>query len=77
MIGTLVNEALDPLNGLFNVIVADTGRASIAPEKLMWAMLNQVLTIDDEVWDHPSSTLAARKSLQAEIDAEIPRHRGP
>jgi len=33
-IQVLVNEALGRLNGLFNEIYADTGRASIAPEKL-------------------------------------------
>jgi transposase len=38
----LVNEALLRLNGLFNLIYADTGRASIAPEKLMRALLLQV-----------------------------------
>ena len=38
----LVNEALVRLNGLFNTIYADTGRESIAPEKLMRAMLLQV-----------------------------------
>lgn len=41
-IRTLVNEALGRLNGLFNVIYADSGRASIAPEKLLRAMLIQV-----------------------------------
>ena len=35
----LVNEALSGLNGLFNRIYADTGRASIAPEKLLRALL--------------------------------------
>ncbi len=39
----LVNEALGRLNGLFNLIYADGGRASIAPEKLLRAMLIQVL----------------------------------
>jgi len=39
---TLVNEALDRLNGLFNAIYADTGRESIAPEKLIRALLLQV-----------------------------------
>lgn len=39
----LVNEALSRLNGLFNLIYADGGRASIAPEKLLRAMLVQVL----------------------------------
>jgi transposase len=38
----VVNEALSHLNGLFNLIYADTGRASIAPEKLLRAMLIQV-----------------------------------
>jgi transposase len=42
-IHALVNEALIGLNGLFNTIYAETGRASIAPEKLMRAMLIQVL----------------------------------
>jgi transposase len=41
-IRVLVNEALERLNGLFNEIYADTGRASIAPEKLMRALLLQV-----------------------------------
>src|SRR3990172_6251933 len=38
----LVNEALVRLNGLFNTIYADTGRESIAPEKLVRALLLQV-----------------------------------
>lgn len=37
-IRSLVNEAMSRLNGLFNTIYADTGRASIAPEKLLRAM---------------------------------------
>jgi hypothetical protein len=32
-IRTLVNEALGRLNGLFNLIYADTGRASAAPRE--------------------------------------------
>jgi transposase len=39
----LVNEALVGLNSRFNAIYADSGRASIAPEKLLRAMLVQVL----------------------------------
>jgi transposase len=39
----LVNEALAGLNGLFNEVYADSGRASVAPEKLLRAMLIQVL----------------------------------
>lgn len=38
----LVNEALARLNCLFNTVYADTGRASIAPERLLRAMLIQV-----------------------------------
>lgn len=38
----LVNEALARLNGLFSGIYADTGRESIAPEKLVRALLLQV-----------------------------------
>ena len=38
----LVNEALVRLNSLFNIIYADSGRDSIAPEKLMRALLLQV-----------------------------------
>ena len=41
-IQVLVNEALGQLNSLFNSIYADTGRESIAPEKLMRALLLQV-----------------------------------
>ena len=39
---TLVDESLRSLNGLFNDIYAGTGRASIAPEKLLRALLLQV-----------------------------------
>lgn len=39
----MVNEALAGLNGLFNEIYSDSGRASIAPEKLLRAMLIQIL----------------------------------
>ncbi|WP_216090324.1 IS5-like element ISButh6 family transposase [Burkholderia sola] len=38
----LVNQALKRLNGLFGTIYADSGRASIAPEKLLRALLLQV-----------------------------------
>jgi len=41
-IQVVVNEALVSLNELFNSIYADSGRASIAPEKLLRAMLIQV-----------------------------------
>ena len=41
-IQVLVNEALGRLNSLFNAIYAASGRDSIAPEKLMRALLLQV-----------------------------------
>jgi transposase len=41
-IQVLVNDALARLNELFNEIYADTGRASVAPEKLVRALLLQV-----------------------------------
>jgi len=41
-IRVLVNEALARLNDLFNQIYADSGRESIAPEKLLRALLLQV-----------------------------------
>jgi transposase len=41
-IRVLVNEALTAMNARFNAIYADTGRDSIAPEKLIRALLLQV-----------------------------------
>ena len=41
-IQVLVNEALSRMNSLFNAIYADSGRDSIAPEKLMRSLLLQV-----------------------------------
>src|SRR5208282_3695331 len=38
----IVNAALKELNDLFNEMYAGTGRASIAPEKLMRALLLQI-----------------------------------
>jgi transposase len=39
---TLVNDALTAMNAQFNAIYADSGRDSIAPEKLIRALLLQV-----------------------------------
>ncbi len=39
---TLVNDALAAMNSQFNAIYADSGRDSIAPEKLIRALLLQV-----------------------------------
>ena len=41
-IGAIVNAALIDLNDLFNEMYAGSGRASVAPEKLMRALLLQV-----------------------------------
>lgn len=41
-IRAIVNTALGGLNDLFNEMSADSGRASIAPEKLMRALLLEV-----------------------------------
>ena len=38
-IATIVNQALAGLNDRFNEIYADGGRAGVAPEKLMRALL--------------------------------------
>lgn len=38
----LINQAPKRLNGLFSVIYADSGHASIAPEKLLRALLMRV-----------------------------------
>lgn len=42
----LVNEALAGLNKLFNTIYADCGRASVAPEKLLRAMLASAASVN-------------------------------
>jgi hypothetical protein len=39
---TLVDDSLRSLNGLFDDLYAGTGRASVAPEKLLRALLLQV-----------------------------------
>ena len=62
----LVNDALKRLNGLFSVIYADTGRASIAPEKLMRALLLQVFySVRSE--RRPGSKYAAMASCRTEV----------
>jgi transposase len=53
----LVNEALTRLNGLFNLIYADTGRASIAPEKLMRALLLQMFYSTQRTHAHGTDAL--------------------
>ena len=47
-IRVLVNDALTAMNTQFNAIYADSGRDSIAPEKLIRALLLQVFYLDPQ-----------------------------
>jgi len=76
-IRTLVNEALVRLNGLFNVIYADTGRASIAPEKLLRAMLIQVffsVRSERQLMEQVRYNLLYRWFIGLAIDDEVWDH---
>ena len=76
-IRTLVNEALSRLNGLFNVIYADTGRASIAPEKLLRAMLIQVffsVRSERQLMEQVRYNLLYRWFIGLAIDDEVWDH---
>jgi transposase len=73
----LVNEALVRLNGLFNLIYADTGRASIAPEKLLRAMLIQVffsVRSERQLMEQVRYNLLYRWFIGLAIDDEIWDH---
>jgi transposase len=73
----LVNEALSRLNGLFNVIYADTGRASIAPEKLLRAMLIQVffsVRSERQLMEQVRYNLLYRWFIGLAIDDEVWDH---
>jgi transposase len=73
----LVNEALDRLNGLFNLIYADTGRASIAPEKLLRAMLIQVffsVRSERQLMEQVRYNLLYRWFIGLAIDDEVWDH---
>lgn len=45
---TLVDDSLRSLNGLFNEIYAEKGRASIGPEKLLRALLQVFCSVRSE-----------------------------
>lgn len=62
----LVNEALTKLNGLFNVIYAASGRASIAPEKLMSA--------PSDVAVHPSVHPSLAQQAEHFIEHQAKKH---
>jgi transposase len=76
-IRTLVNEALAGLNELFNTIYADSGRASIAPEKLLRAMLVQVLfsvRSERQLMEQIRYNLLYRWFIGLAIDDEVWNH---
>ena len=76
-IRSLVNEALGRLNGLFNAIYADTGRASIAPEKLLRAMLIQVffsVRSERQLMEQVRYNLLYRWFIGLAIDDEVWDH---
>ena len=76
-IAGLVNEALKGMNSLFNAIYADTGRASIAPEKLLRAMLIQVLfsvRSERQLMEQIRYNLLYRWFIGLAIDDEVWNH---
>ena len=73
----LVNEALGGLNELFNSIYADSGRASIAPEKLLRAMLIQVffsVRSERQLMEQVRYNLLFRWFIGLAIDDEVWDH---
>ena len=76
-IRVLVNEALGGLNELFNSIYADSGRASIAPEKLLRAMLIQVffsVRSERQLMEQVRYNLLFRWFIGLAIDDEVWDH---
>jgi transposase len=76
-IRVLVNEALVGLNELFNSIYADSGRASIAPEKLLRAMLIQVffsVRSERQLMEQVRYNLLFRWFIGLAIDDEVWDH---
>ncbi|MCC6246734.1 MAG: IS5 family transposase [Rubrivivax sp.] len=76
-IRVLVNDALGRLNGLFNTIYADSGRASIAPEKLLRAMLVQVffsVRSERQLMEQVRYNLLYRWFIGLAIDDEVWDH---
>lgn len=73
----LVNDALVRLNGLFNTIYADTGRASIPPEKFVRAALLQVfysIRSERQLVEQLQYNLLFRWFVGLAIDDEIWHH---
>jgi hypothetical protein len=76
-IRVLVNEALVGLNELFNSIYADSGRASIAPEKLLRAMMIQMffsVRSERQLMEHVHYNLLFRWFIGLAIDDEVWDH---
>jgi transposase len=73
----LVNEALVGLNGLFNTIYAETGRESIAPEKLLRALLIQLffsVRSERQLMEQLRHNLLFRWFIGLAIDDEVRDH---
>jgi transposase len=73
----LVNTALGRLNGLFSTIYADTGRESIAPEKLMRALLLQVfysIRSERQLMEQMRYNLLFRWFVGLSLDADVWNH---
>jgi hypothetical protein len=73
----LVNEALGRLSGLFNTIYAGSGRALIAPEKLLRAMLIQVffsVRSERQLMEQVRYNLLYRWFIGLAIDDEVWDH---
>ncbi len=62
---TLVDDSLRSLDGRFNEIYAGTGRASIAPEKLLRALLLQVFysVCSERMHGGAARSMAARPGM--------------
>ena len=74
---TLVNEALGRLNSLFNMIYADRGRDSIAPEKLMRALLLQVfysIRSERQLMEQPRYNLLFRWFVGLSLEDAVWNH---
>ena len=76
-IETIVNQALAGLNDRFNEIYADGGRASVAPEKLMRALLLQVfysIRSERQVCEQLRYNLLFRRFVGLAMDDAVSDH---
>jgi transposase len=85
MIRVIVNEALAALAGDFSALYSRMGRPSIAPEKLLRAMLLQAFYsirserqlmerlefVDDAAWDHSTFSKNRNRLLEGDIAARL------